>query len=107
MRCDSMCYFTGSIISIFKTKPQNRDGATNVITHGITPHDYAYGYFFAHINFQPQSFEGSFFPLRNDGAVRLELTFKRPLTQPVVLMALAYMGNHIDCDFARNIFVSH
>ena len=99
--------FAEAYDSIFKTKPQNRDGVTNEITHGITPHDYANGYFFAHINFQPQSFEGSFFPLRNDGAVRLELTFKRPLTQPVVLMALAYMGNHIDCDFARNIFVSH
>ena len=97
--------FAEAYESIFNTRPQNRDG--NEITNGITPYDYANGYFFAHINFQPQSFAGSFFPLRNDGAVRLELKFKRPLQQTIVLMALAYMGNHIECDFARNIFVSH
>lgn len=97
--------FSEAYSTIMRTNPQTL-GRGMEVTNGITAKDYANGNFFVHLNLQPQSFMGSFFPLKSEGSTRLELRFSSPLPETIIMGVIAYTGSFVEVDYARNVFLA-
>jgi len=71
----------------------------------ITREDYKDGYSLFAINLAPQNYD-QFYPINRDGCVRIELRFKKPLPETVVMITKATYPGLFQIDYARNIYLT-
>lgn len=71
----------------------------------ITREDYKAGYTLFKINLAPQNYD-EFYPVTRDGCVRIELRFKKPLPESVVMLTKVTYPGLFEIDYARNIYLT-
>jgi hypothetical protein len=89
---------------LFKTTGTGNSEVVD-FSNGITQHAFANGYSLLITDLSPQSKMGSFFPLKREGSVRMELQFSQPLPETVILLCLVFAPDMFSIDFARNVFL--
>ena len=71
----------------------------------ITRQEYKGGYSLFNFDLEPQKGD-SFYPLRRQGNVRIEVRFRKELKESVVMLARITSPGHFGVDYARNINVT-
>ena len=71
----------------------------------ITLQEYKEGYTLFNVNLEPQK-GNSFYPLKRQGCVRIEVRFRKELKQSAVMLARISHPGHFSVDYARNINVT-
>ena len=98
-------HYTNEYLSLFRGKNRlNMDFGND-----LTLFDYAGGSTFYMFHLQPQvseGDEGSFWPLRTQGNVRIQIRFAEALEESVTILVLARSPTYFSIDQSRNIIKS-
>lgn len=93
----------GKYIQCYSDLYQGKENFTSKAR--ITRDDYKDGYSLFSINLAPQNYD-EFYPVSRDGCVRIELRFKKPLPETIVMLTKVTYPGLFQIDYARNIYLT-
>ena len=99
------CLTDGLYEHLFTADPRF-DVSNDVVSPGITKEAFCNGSAIFSVDFNRATRQGAFYPTRQNGSVKFDLRFAKPLPHTVTMLVLAFTPEFVEIDQARAVNVT-